>query len=103
ERAVRGRLQGMTPRLVLRLASELVGEARITFTDAAYTYVAYVGDGRLLAATRTAPDGTPVSGHAVLPSLLGMRASRFVVEAHDEVVQSTFVGSMSATLAPSIA
>ncbi len=102
EGTVRGRLEGMTPRLVLRLASELAGEARVTFTDAAYTYVAYVGDGRLLSATRRGPDGE-VSGESVLPSILGMRASRFVVEPHAEVVQSSFFGSMSATLAPSIA
>ncbi len=103
EKTVHGRLQGMTPRSVLRLASEVVGDARVTFTDAAYTYVAYVGDGRLLSVERSAPNGTLLTGEAVLPSLLGMRASRFIVEPHAAVVQSTFFGSMSATFAPTFA
>lgn len=103
EDRVPGRLNGMTPRLVLRLTCDIVDNARVHFEDAGYHYEVYVGDGRILSARRTAQDGCQESGETVLPALLGMRAGRFIVERTGEVVQSSFTGSMSALLAPHIA
>lgn len=102
---VQGRLHGMTPRLVLRLVCDGVGDARITFEDAGHRYFAHVGDGRLLAVERHSDDGSRETGERALGSLLGMRAGRFLVEraGDDHAVQATFAGSLSAVLAPHLA
>ncbi len=100
---VQGRLTGMTPHSVLRSTCDVVDNARITFEDAGYRIVVHVGDGRLLDARRESDTGASITGSAVLPSLLGMRAGRFVVERTGADIQSTFTSGLSRLLEPHVA
>lgn len=102
ERVVHGRLDGITPRLVLHLASRAVDNAKVVLQDAAFTYEVCLGDGRILTARRKAADGSVESGEKVLPGLLGMRAGRFTVERIREHVQAELYGSVDKVLAPYI-
>ncbi|MEN9577022.1 MAG: hypothetical protein RJA70_31 [Pseudomonadota bacterium] len=102
EETVHGRLDGITPRLVLQLACEAGGTARVTFNDAAFSYELYVGDGRLLSASRVSRDNVREIGDPVLPGLLGARAGRFEVTRVNDTVQAEFCGSLSVVLAPHI-
>ncbi len=80
---VRGRLDGLTPRLVLELACRLGTNVRVTIRDAAYLYEACVRGGRLRTATRTTEEGRAESGERALAGLLGVRAGRFAVRRDD--------------------
>lgn len=102
ERVVHGRLDGVTPRLVLQLASRAVDNAKVVLQDAAFQYEVCLGDGRILTARRKAADGSVESGEKVLPGLLGMRAGRFTVERVREPVQAELYGSVDKVLAPFI-
>lgn len=102
ERVVHGRLDGVTPRLVLQLASRAVDNAKVVLQDAAFQYEVCLGDGRILTARRKAADGSVESGEKVLPGLLGMRAGRFTVERIRESVQAELYGSVDKVLAPFI-
>jgi DNA-binding response OmpR family regulator len=75
---VRGRLDGLTPRLVLELACARGDDARVAFRDAAYLYEVEIRRGRPRSVTRTAPDGRFDRGEAALAGLLGAAAGRFV-------------------------
>lgn len=100
ERVVHGRLDGVTPRTVLQLASRAVDNAKVTLHDAAFQYEVCLGDGRLLTARRRHSDGTIESGASVLPGLLGMRAGRFTVERVKDPVQAELFGSLDKLLEP---
>lgn len=102
ERVVHGRLDGVTPRLVLQLASRAVDNAKVVLQDAAFQYEVCLGDGRILTARRKAADGSVESGEKVLPGLLGMRAGRFTVERIRDSVQAEIYGSVDKVLAPFI-
>ena len=102
ERVVHGRLDGVTPRLVLQLASRAVDNAKVVLQDAAFQYEICLGDGRILTARRKAADGSVESGEKVLPGLLGMRAGRFTVERVRDTVQAELYGSVDKVLAPFI-
>ena len=77
---VRGRLDGLTPRLVLELACRGARDVRVSVRDAAFLFEVQIRKGRLVSLTRSAPDGSFLRGAAVLPSLLGASAGRFSVE-----------------------
>jgi CheY-like chemotaxis protein len=79
----RGRLDGLTPRLVLELVCKKSGDARLTVRDAAYLYEVDVRGGRPRTATRTSADGRFDRGERALSALLGVRAGRFVVAKED--------------------
>lgn len=102
EPIVHGRIDGIAPYLLLRLVTEIVDNARVTFEDAGYRTVVRTGDGRLLSAERTLLDGTSDPGQHVLGALLGMRAGRFVVERAGECTQPLFTGSLSHVLTPEV-
>jgi DNA-binding response OmpR family regulator len=76
---VRGRLDGITPRLVLSLACREERDVRVTVRDAAFLFEARVRRGQLVSVTRSSQDGGFARGTGVLPSLLGATAGRFVV------------------------
>jgi DNA-binding response OmpR family regulator len=76
----RGRLDGLTPRLILELASAGQRDVRVSIRDAVYLYEVQVRSGRLCSAIRSAPDGSFERGEVVLAALLGVSAGRFVVE-----------------------
>ena len=76
---VRGRLDGLTPRLVLELAAKHRGNCRVSVRDAVYLYEVEFRQGKPQQATRTSSDGSFERGAKVLSGLLGVSAGRFVV------------------------
>ncbi len=76
---VRGRLDGLTPRLILQLVVEHRPDARVTLRDAAYLYEVEVREGVPRRVTRTAADGSFERGERVVAGLLGIGAGRFTV------------------------
>ncbi len=77
---VRGRLDGITPRLVLALACREERDVRVSVRDAAFLFEAMVRRGQLVSVTRSSQDGSFARGAEVLPSLLGVTAGRFMVQ-----------------------
>ncbi len=96
---VRGRLDGLTPRLVLQLACRIGKNVRVSVRDAAYLYEVEVRDGRLCCATRTAKSGAFSRGERALAALLGASAGRFVVAPADDEVRRDFEGTLEQVLA----
>ena len=76
----RGRLDGLTPRLILELASAGERDARVGIRDAVYLYEVQIRRGRLCSVTRSSSDGSFERGEFVLAALLGVSAGRFTVE-----------------------
>ena len=96
---VRGRLDGLTPRLVLQLACRTGRDLRVSVRDAAYLYEVEVRGGRLRCATRTASDGSFERGDAAIGALLGASAGRFVVTAASDTARQEFEGTLEQVLA----
>jgi DNA-binding response OmpR family regulator len=91
---VRGRLDGLTPRLILELACREQRDVRISVRDAAFLFEAQIRRGRLVSLTRSSADGGFVRGPAVLGSLLGAGAGRFVVEPDSSAARSELTGTL---------
>ncbi|HVU04016.1 MAG TPA: response regulator, partial [Polyangiaceae bacterium] len=85
---VRGRLDGLTPRLILEIACRHGRNAQVSIRDAAFLYEVSVRDGQVRSATRTAADGRSDSGERALSALLGVRAGRFAVRPDETEVAS---------------
>jgi DNA-binding response OmpR family regulator/HPt (histidine-containing phosphotransfer) domain-containing protein len=100
---VRGRLDGLTPRLILELACRDRRDVRISLRDAAFLFEAQIRRGQLVALTRSSADGKFVRGPAVLGSLLGAGAGRFVVEPDSSQVPSELRGTLREILTDPIA
>jgi len=96
---VRGRLDGLTPRLVLELACRIGKNVRVSVRDAAYLYEIEVRNGRLSCATRTASDGSFERGDVAIAALLGVSAGRFVVAPASDMVRGDFEGTLEQVLA----
>jgi len=94
----RGRLDGLTPRLILELASAGERDVRIGIRDAVYLYEVQVRRGRLCSATRSSVDGNFERGPFVLAALLGVSAGRFVVEADASACRVDFDGTVAELL-----
>lgn len=91
---VRGRLDGLTPRLVLDLACRGGRNARVSVRDAAFLFEAQVRGGCLVSLTRSAPDGSFLRGAGVLGNLLGAGAGRFSVEPDEAPCRNEFSGNL---------
>jgi CheY-like chemotaxis protein len=91
---VRGRLDGLTPRLVLELACRGERDVRVSVRDAVFLFEAQIRKGRLVSLSRSAADGSFLRGSAVLPSLLGASAGRFSVEPDSSHSRSELSGSL---------
>jgi CheY-like chemotaxis protein len=100
---VRGRLDGLSPRLLLELVCSIRQDARIDVRDAAFLYEIEVRQGAPRKATRTASDGSYQSGERMLASLLGVGAGRFTVSPVHESVRSDLTGTLSDQLARPVA
>jgi DNA-binding response OmpR family regulator len=96
---VRGRLDGLTTRLVLELACRDARDVRISVRDAAYLFEAQIRGGELVALTRTAADGSFTRGAEVVGSLLGASAGRFVVQPDGSACRQELSGKLSEILA----
>lgn len=99
---VRGRLDGLTPRLILELCCASNENLRIEFRDAFFVYSMQVRRGRLVAAHRQAPDGKAMQGADVIKSVLGVNAGRFLVVPDASTVAAEFSGDLKQVLAPAI-
>ncbi len=91
---VRGRLDGITPRLVLELVGKWCPDSTVTIRDAVYLYEAHVRGGRLRSITRSASDGSFERGAPVLAALLGVGAGRFVVQPDTTPCRGELEGSL---------
>lgn len=100
---VRGRLDGLTPRLILELACIKRKNARVTFRDAAFLYEVECREGAPRCATRTASDGGYQRGQVALAALLGVSAGRFVVADSGAHCRSEFTGTLQEVLAGPVA
>jgi len=94
----RGRLDGLTPRLILELASAGGRDVRVGFRDAVYLYEVQVRRGRLRSATRSSADGSFERGEFVLSALLGVSAGRFLVEQDATPCRADFDGTAAQIL-----
>ncbi len=88
----RGRLDGLTPRLILELCSAGERDVRVGIRDAAYLYEVQVRGGRLCSATRSSSGGSSERGELVLSALLGVSAGRFTVESDASPCRADFDG-----------
>jgi CheY-like chemotaxis protein len=95
---VRGRLDRLTPRLLLELVSERRPEACLVLRDPAFLYEMQIREGRLRYATRTAADGSFDRGPSVLAALLGVTAGRFVVTTDTARCHEHFTGTLQELL-----
>jgi DNA-binding response OmpR family regulator len=100
---VRGRLDGLSPRLLLELVGVIRRDARIAMRDAMFLYEVDVRGGAPRKITRTASDGSYQSGERALASLLGVGAGRFVVASTSEAVRGDLTGTLFEQLARPIA
>jgi DNA-binding response OmpR family regulator len=103
EGEVRGRLDGLSPRLLLHLVCTIRKNARLGVRDASFLYEIDIRGGIPRKATRTASDGSYQTGEMVLASLLGVGAGRFVVSTVTEPVRGDLLGSLFDQLARPIA
>lgn len=79
----RGRLDGLTPRLVLELVCRKERSVQVAIRDAAFLYEIEIRKGRVRSATRTSVEGRSERGERVLAAFLGVRAGRFSVRRND--------------------
>ncbi|HYJ08933.1 MAG TPA: response regulator, partial [Polyangiaceae bacterium] len=100
---VRGRLDGLTPRLVLELACRSQRDSRISIRDSSYLYEIQVRAGAPRTAIRSANDGSFERGEGVLAMLLGVSAGRFVIEPDESPCRAELTGSLHEQLAGPVA
>jgi DNA-binding response OmpR family regulator len=100
---VRGRLDGLTARLLLELVGLVRRDARVAVRDATYLYEIEIRAGHPRKATRTAADGSYQSGERALASLLGVGAGRFVVSPSTDAIRGELTGTLADQLARPIA
>jgi CheY-like chemotaxis protein len=100
---VRGRLDELSPRLLLELVGVIRKDARIAVRDASFLYEIEVRGGAPRKVTRTASDGSYRSGERALSSLLGVGAGRFVVTPGTEAIRGDLTGTLSDQLARPVA
>jgi DNA-binding response OmpR family regulator len=100
---VRGRLDGLTPRLLLDLVCVIRPDVRLSLRDATCLYEVEVRAGAPRKATRTASDGSYQSGERALASLLGVGAGRFVVTPSRDPVRGELTGTLFEQLVGPIA
>jgi DNA-binding response OmpR family regulator len=100
---VRGRLDGLTPRLVLELACRAQRDSRVSIRDSSYLYEVQVRAGAPRTAIRSANDGSFERGDGVLSMLLGVSAGRFVIEPDESPCRAELSGSLHEQLAGPVA
>ena len=95
---VRGRLDDLSPRLLLELVCAIRKNARVAVRDATFLYEIDIREGAPRKATRTASDGSFQSGERALAMLLGVGAGRFVVSSTTEPIRGDLTGTLSELL-----
>lgn len=99
---VRGRLDGLTPRLVLELCCAHRQNARLTVRDATHVYELDVRQGALQSARRLRHDGRTVEGVQALTALLGVSAGRFTLKSDASPCARQFDAGLKELLAEPI-
>lgn len=99
---VRGRLDGLTPRLLLQLSSLGERDVRISVRDAVFLFEVQVRRGRMVSLSRSSVDGEFSRGPGVLASLLGVSAGRFTVQPDASPCRVEFDGALPELLKTSI-
>ena len=101
---VRGRLDGLSPRLLLELVGAMRKDARVSVRDAMYLYEIEIRDGAPRKATRTASDGE-LRRAANEPSRAcsGVGSGRFVVSPSHEPIRGELTGTLAEQLARPLA
>ncbi len=99
---VRGRLDGLTTRLLLELAEKYQPSARISVRDAVYLYELEMRGGRPRCVTRTASDGAFERGPRVMDALVGVNAGRFVIAPSSSTCRDELDGTVSEVLKPRV-
>ncbi len=87
---VRGRLDRITVRLLLQLASQQARRLRLMIRDASSLFEARLRDGALKALTRSLFDGSQQRGEEALGALLGTSAGRFAIIDDDQGYDDQF-------------
>ncbi len=100
---VRGRLDDLSPRLLLDLVCGIRKDARLAVRDAVHVYELEIRGEAPRKVTRTASDGGYLSGERALAGLLGVGAGRFVVSAAQEPVRGELTGTLFEQLLAPIA
>jgi CheY-like chemotaxis protein len=100
---IRGRLDGLTARLLLELVGSIRKDARVAVRDASYLHEIEIREGAPRKATRTGSDGDYVSGERAMASLLGVASGRFVVSSSSEPVRGELAGTLAEQLAKPLA
>jgi DNA-binding response OmpR family regulator len=103
EGEARGRLDGLSPRLLLELVCAIRKDARVSVRDAMFLYEIDIRSGAPRKVTRTASDGSYQSGERALASLLGVGSGRFIVATTNDPIRGDLTGSLSEQLARPIA
>lgn len=96
---VRGRLDGLTVRSLLDIVCKTRTSARISVRDASFLYEIEIRNSAPVRATRTAGDGSLLSGPGVFSALLGVGAGRFLVSASHGIINGDLVGDLREQLA----
>ncbi|MBK7578750.1 MAG: response regulator [Myxococcales bacterium] len=99
---VRGRLDGMTTRLLLELARRNQPNSRIMVRDSVYLYELEMREGRPSCITRTATDGSFDRGARALDALIGVTAGRFVVTPSTSPTRDDLSGTLDELIAPRV-
>jgi DNA-binding response OmpR family regulator len=99
----RGRLDGLSPRLLLDLVCTIRKDARVAVRDATCLYEIEIRGGAPRRATRTGSDGGHQGGEAALARLLGVGAGRFVVSSSTDPVRPEMSGTLYDLLARPLA
>jgi CheY-like chemotaxis protein len=101
--AVHGRLDGLTPRLLLQLACSRTPSALLSVRTGRLAVEVAVVDGRPIHARLLDAGAVAAEGPAALGPLLGMRVGRFSLEPLSSAPAPHFSGDVMSVLAPSIA
>lgn len=98
---VGGRLDGITPRLILELACARAPSSLLTVQCGSVRFEVVLSDGRIARASATDAHGVPAEGPRVLPAFFGSRRGRFTLEPLDEAPAATaWAGDLKALCAP---
>ena len=100
---VRGRLDDLSPRLLLELVCVIRKDARVAVRDATFLYEVEIRGGAPRKATRTASDGSFQSGERALAMLLAVGAGRFTVASSTEPIRGELTGTLFELLARPLA
>lgn len=99
----RGRLDGMTPRLLLQLTCSRTPNALLTLRSGSLRFEIALCEGRPAAAHAFEGSALRAEGAAVLPALLGVRTGRFALEPLTSAPAAHFSADLMTVLDPVVA